>query len=170
MKTGVGLGPFPNSLLGSFFLHFRPRAGRLKNTCRFRFGHRRLSRPGRVRPVRGSQFVGQGKRGMGEKLVRGGTVRGRVTFYFSKYIGLELRYNFTAENVRLLTSIAPGLPTYNFENQIHCSALNTVSKLIPRACGTSNRTSEKRGTAVRRSVMRTRIAGWKCTLCQGRAR
>ena len=74
--------------------------------------------------------------GIGEKLVNGGTAGGRVTLNFSKYLGVELGYNFMINNVELSNPLSPGLPTtynfYNFGDQIHYPALNLVANLKPR--------------------------------------
>ena len=70
--------------------------------------------------------------GLGEELVKGGTAGGRVAWNPSKHVGLEFGYNFMINNVRLVTPIAPGLPSFNFGNQIHYFALNPVFGLTPR--------------------------------------
>ncbi len=83
-------------------------------------------------PFAGVSLWGQVNQGLGEKLANGGTAGGRVAVNFSRYVGLELGYNFMINNTRLVTPIAPGLPTYNFGNQIHYLALNPVFNLKPR--------------------------------------
>jgi len=70
--------------------------------------------------------------GLGERFIRGGTAGGRATYNFSRYVGIELGYNFMVNNVRLITPIRAGLPQYNFGNQIHYAALNPVFNLRPR--------------------------------------
>lgn len=70
--------------------------------------------------------------GLGEKLVDGGTAGGRIAYNFSRHVGLEVGYNFMVNNVRLETPIAPGLPTYNFGDQIHYFWLDPVFNLKPR--------------------------------------
>jgi|SRR5579884_3419442 len=83
-------------------------------------------------PFGGCSFFGQVNKGLGEKLANGGTAGGRATWNFSKYVGLELGYNFMVNNVRLITPISPGLPSYTFGNQIQYVALNPVFNLTPR--------------------------------------
>ena len=83
-------------------------------------------------PFGGVSTWGQINRGLGEKLMDGGTTGARLTVNVGKYLGLEVSYNFNVNNVRLITPIAPGLPTYNFGDQIHYWALNPVFNLRPR--------------------------------------
>lgn len=83
-------------------------------------------------PFGGVSMFGEVTRGLGEKLVTGGTVGGRATWNFSEHLGLELSYNFMVNNVRLVTPISPGLPSYNFGQQIHYPALNIVYNLTRR--------------------------------------
>ena len=83
-------------------------------------------------PFGGVSLIGEVNRGLGEKFIKGGTAGGRVTYNVSKYFGIELGYNFMINNVRLVTPIAPGLPSYDFHEQIHYPALNAVFNLKPR--------------------------------------
>ena len=83
-------------------------------------------------PFGGVSLWGQASKGLGEKLANGGTAGGRVAVNFSRHIGLELGYNFNVNNTRLVTPIAPGLPSFIFGNQIHELALNPVFNLTPR--------------------------------------
>ncbi|MBV8896353.1 MAG: PKD domain-containing protein [Acidobacteriaceae bacterium] len=113
-------------------------------TCTTLFAQGKTSQPGNSRitdeypdiveldAFGGGSFFGAVSGGLGEKLANGGTAGGRVAYNFSKYLGLELGYNFMVNNVRLLTPIAPGLPSYIFGNQIHYGALNIVGNLRPR--------------------------------------
>ena len=80
----------------------------------------------------GVSFIGEVNRGLGEKFIKGGTTGGRVTYNVSRHIGIELSYNFSINNVRLVTPIAPGLPTFDFHEEIHYPALNLVYNLKPR--------------------------------------
>jgi hypothetical protein len=80
----------------------------------------------------GVSIFGEVKSGLGEKLLRGGTAGGRATWNFSQHLGLELSYNFMVNNVRLVTPIAPGLPSYNFGQQIYYPALNLVYNFTRR--------------------------------------
>ncbi len=83
-------------------------------------------------PFGGVSLWGTVKGGLQEALVPGGTAGGRVTVNVSKYVGLELGYNFMVNNVRLLTPVGPGLASYAFGEQIHYLALNPVFNLTPR--------------------------------------
>jgi len=83
-------------------------------------------------PFGGCSIFGSVNSGLGEKLIDGGTAGGRVAYNFSKYVGLEVGYNFMVDNVRLVTPIKPGLPSYDFGNQIQYVALNPVFNFTPR--------------------------------------
>jgi hypothetical protein len=83
-------------------------------------------------PFGGVSLFGQVNHGLGEKLEDGGTGGGRVAWNFSRYIGLEFSYNFSTNNVRLITPVAPGLPTYNFGQQSHAVSLDPVINFRPR--------------------------------------
>ncbi len=80
----------------------------------------------------GVSLLGEVNRGLGEKFIKGGTAGGRVTYNVSRHIGIELSYNFMINNVRLVTPIAPGLPSFDFHEEIHYPALNVVFNLKPR--------------------------------------
>jgi len=83
-------------------------------------------------PFGGVSIYGQINRGLGEKLVNGGTGGGRVAFNTNRWVGLELSYNFAGNNVRLVTPIASGLPSFNFRQQDHQLSLDPVFNLRPR--------------------------------------
>jgi len=83
-------------------------------------------------PFGGVSLFGQVHKGLGEQLVTGGTTGGRAAWNFSRHFGLELSYNFMVNNVRLVTPISPGLPSYDFGNQIQYPALNLVYNLTRR--------------------------------------
>ena len=80
----------------------------------------------------GVSMFGEVKNGLGEKLITGGVAGGRAAWNFSQHLGLELSYNFMVNNVRLVTPIAPGLPSYNFGQQIYYPALNLVYNFTRR--------------------------------------
>lgn len=83
-------------------------------------------------PFGGVSLFGQINRGLGQRLVNGGTGGGRVAFNMNRWAGLEVSYNFSGNNVRLVTPIAPGLPSYNFAQQSHAVSLDPVFNLRPR--------------------------------------
>ena len=83
-------------------------------------------------PFGGVSLFGQVNHGLGEKFVDGGTGGGRAAINFSRWVGVELSYNFSGNNVRLVTPIAPGLPSYNFADQSHGLSLDPVFNLRPR--------------------------------------
>lgn len=80
----------------------------------------------------GVSVFGQVLPGLDEKLINGGTGGGRVTANISPFVGIELGYNFMGNNVRLISPVRPGLPTFDFRNQIHYLALNPVFNFTPR--------------------------------------
>ena len=77
-------------------------------------------------PFGGVSLFGQVHQGLGEQFVTGGTAGGRVAWNMTRHFGFELSYNFMVNNVRLVTPVAPGLPTYDFGQQTHYPALNVV--------------------------------------------
>jgi opacity protein-like surface antigen len=83
-------------------------------------------------PFGGVSIFGQVNRGLDEKFITGGTFGGRVAFNVSKYVGLELGYNYMVNNVRLVTPIKPGYPSYDFSVRNDMIALNPVFNLTPR--------------------------------------
>ncbi len=83
-------------------------------------------------PFGGVSMWGEVNRGLGEKLVTGGVVGGRAAWNFSEHLGLELSYSFMVNNVRLVTPISPGLPSFGFGQQIHYPALNLVYNFTRR--------------------------------------
>ncbi len=83
-------------------------------------------------PFGGISLFAQVNKGLSEKLVTGGTAGGRIAWNATMHIGLELAYNFMVNNVRLVTPVAPGLPSYTFGNQIQYPALNIVYNLKSR--------------------------------------
>jgi outer membrane beta-barrel protein len=83
-------------------------------------------------PFGGVSIFGQVNRGLDEKFITGGTLGGRVAYNFSKYIGLELGYNYMVNNVRLVTPVQPGFPSYDFSVRNHMLALNPIFNLTPR--------------------------------------
>jgi opacity protein-like surface antigen len=83
-------------------------------------------------PFGGISLFGQINRGLGEKLINGGSAGGRVAFNMTRYLGLELSYNFSGNNVRLVQPIAPGLPSYDFGQQSHAVSLDPVFNFRPR--------------------------------------
>lgn len=80
----------------------------------------------------GVSLFGEINQGLGEKFIDGGTGGGRVAYNFSRYLGLEFSYNFSGNNIRLATPIAPGFPSYNFNEQSHAVSLDPVFNFRPR--------------------------------------
>ena len=80
----------------------------------------------------GGSFYGSVVSGLDEKLANGGTAGGRIAGNFSKYVGLELNYNFMINNVRLLTPLRAGLPSFTFGNQLQYVSIDPVFNLRPR--------------------------------------
>lgn len=85
-----------------------------------------------IDPFGGVSIWGQLNKGLGEKLLDGGTAGVRAAVNVSRHIGIEFGYNLMVNNVRLITPIRPGLPSYDFSNHIHYFALNPVYNFTPR--------------------------------------
>jgi outer membrane protein OmpA-like peptidoglycan-associated protein len=83
-------------------------------------------------PFGGLSLFGQVNRGLDSKLITGGVWGGRVTWNPSHYVGIELAYDYAVNNVRLITPVRPGLPSYDFGNRIHNIMLNPIFNLTPR--------------------------------------
>jgi len=83
-------------------------------------------------PFGGVSIFGQVNRGLNTKLITGGVAGGRVAWNPSRYVGIEFAYGYSVNNVRLLTPIRPGLPSYDFGNRIHNFTLNPIFNLTPR--------------------------------------
>ena len=74
----------------------------------------------------GVSLFGKIDRGLTERFVNGGTGGGRVAYNFSRNLGLEFSYNFSGNNIQLVTPIAAGLPSYTFAQQSHAISLDPV--------------------------------------------
>jgi opacity protein-like surface antigen/outer membrane protein OmpA-like peptidoglycan-associated protein len=85
-----------------------------------------------IDPFGGVSIFGQVNRGLDTKQVTGGAFGGRVGVNVSNYVGLELMYEYMVNNVRFLTPISPGLPSYSFGNRNHYLALNPVFHFTPK--------------------------------------
>lgn len=83
-------------------------------------------------PFGGVSLFGAINHGLDEKFFDGGTGGGRVAANFGRYIGLELSYNFSGNNIGLLTPVAPGLPAFIFGQQDHQLQLDPVFNFRPR--------------------------------------
>lgn len=83
-------------------------------------------------PFGGVSMFGQVNRGLTMKHLTGGALGGRVGVNVSKYVGLEMMYQYTVNNVRFLTPTQPDLPLYDFGNRIHELALNPVFHFTPK--------------------------------------
>ena len=76
-------------------------------------------------PFGGISLFGQVNRGLDTKHITGGVFGGRVGINVSNYVGLELMYEHTNNNVRFLTPIAAGVARYDFGNRIHVSCVES---------------------------------------------
>ncbi len=83
-------------------------------------------------PFGGVSLFRQINQGLDERFVDGGTGGGRVAYNFHRYVGLEFSYNFSGNNVELVQPVAPGLPSYIFNEQSHGVSLDPVFNLRPR--------------------------------------
>jgi outer membrane protein OmpA-like peptidoglycan-associated protein len=94
--------------------------------------HVRLPDTVELDPFGGVSLFGQVNRGLDTKMHTGGAFGGRVGVNVSKYVGLELMYEYMVNNVSFVTPTAPGLPTYSFGNRNHYIALNPVFHFTPK--------------------------------------
>jgi opacity protein-like surface antigen/outer membrane protein OmpA-like peptidoglycan-associated protein len=83
-------------------------------------------------PFGGISIFGPVNRGLDTKHLDGVTFGGRVGVNVTDYVGLEVMYQQSTNNVRFLTPVAPGLPTYDFSNRIGYLAFNPVFHFTPR--------------------------------------
>lgn len=83
-------------------------------------------------PFGGVSVFGQVNRGLDTKMVTGGAFGGRVGVNVSKYVGLELMYEYMVNNVQFITPNGPGVPTYSFGNRNHYLALNPLFYFTPK--------------------------------------
>src|SRR5450631_4393784 len=70
-----------------------------------------------VDPFGGVSLWGTVQKGLDTKLIDGGTAGIRLNANVTRYIGLEFMYQYMWNNVRLVTPVALGVPTYNFGNR-----------------------------------------------------
>jgi outer membrane protein OmpA-like peptidoglycan-associated protein len=85
-----------------------------------------------IDPFGGVSMFGQVNRGLNTKLITGGVYGARVAWNPSRYIGIEFAYGRSTNNVRLLTPVRPGLPSYDFGSRINNFTLNPIFNLTPR--------------------------------------
>jgi outer membrane protein OmpA-like peptidoglycan-associated protein len=74
----------------------------------------------------GVSVFGQVNYGLNTKLINGGDLGVRVGVNVTNHVALEFSYSYMVNNVRLVTPIAPGFPSYNFSNRIFYPAGNLV--------------------------------------------
>jgi outer membrane protein OmpA-like peptidoglycan-associated protein len=85
-----------------------------------------------VDPFGGASFWGTVQKGLDTKLIDGGVVGIRLNANVTNYIGLEFMYQYGFNNVRLVTPVALGVPTYNFGARNQYVALNPVFHFTPK--------------------------------------
>jgi hypothetical protein len=85
-----------------------------------------------IDPFGGVSLFGQVNRGLDTKHLLGPAYGARVGVNVSKYVGLELMYERTTNNLRFMTPTAPGLPRYDFANRINYLAFNPVFHFTPK--------------------------------------
>jgi Outer membrane protein beta-barrel domain/PKD domain len=134
MKCGLRIRPINSAILCAALCFCAPVYGQGTNNTNDNSNKSAEEYPGLIEldPFGGASLFGKVDAGLGEKLAAGGTAGGRVAYNLTRHIGLELGYNFMVNNVRLVTPIAPGLPSYTFGNQIHYIWLDPVFNLKPR--------------------------------------
>jgi outer membrane protein W len=80
----------------------------------------------------GVSLWGTVQSGLDTKLIDGGTAGGRIGANVTNNIGLEFMYQYMWNNVRLVTPVGLGIPTYNFGNRNQYIALNPVFHFTPK--------------------------------------
>jgi hypothetical protein len=84
-----------------------------------------------IDPFGGVSLFGQVNYGLNTKLITGGDVGVRVGVNVTNHIALELAYQYMVNNVRLVTPIQPGFPSYDFGNRIHYGSGNVLYHFTP---------------------------------------
>jgi outer membrane protein OmpA-like peptidoglycan-associated protein len=84
-----------------------------------------------IDPFGGVSLWGTVQKGLDTKLIDGGTAGARIGANVTNYIGLEFMYQYMWNNVRLVTPVGLGIPTYNFGNRNQYFALNPVFHFTP---------------------------------------
>ena len=85
-----------------------------------------------IDPFGGVSLWGTVQSGLDTKLIDGGTAGARIDANVTNYIGLEFMYQYMWNNVRLVTPVGLGIPTYNFGNRNQYIALNPVFNFTPK--------------------------------------
>jgi len=137
MSTRLRFKPISGLLLSSFFCLGIPAFSQTAAKPKAAAAVDELPDLIEIDPFGGVSMFGSVDRGLGQKFAKGGTYGGRVTWNASRWIGLELFYDYSYNNVSFRTSSgtypsgAP-LPTYSFSNRIHTFAFNPIFNLKPR--------------------------------------
>ena len=84
-----------------------------------------------IDPFGGVSLFAQVNAGLNEKLIDGGAWGARVGVNVTRYVGVEAMFEWMSNNVRLVTPIAPGVPTFGFDNENYYWALNPVIHFTP---------------------------------------
>lgn len=85
-----------------------------------------------IDPFGGVSLWGTVQSGLDTKLIDGGTAGARIGANVTNYIALEFMYQYMWNNVRLVTPVGLGIPTYNFGNRNQYIALNPVFHFTPK--------------------------------------
>lgn len=85
-----------------------------------------------ISPFAGVSLFGQVNTGLVTKHVTGGVYGIRLGVNPFRYVGIEGSYSYSTANVRFLTPVRPGDPTFSFGNRIHDFYINPVLHFTPR--------------------------------------
>lgn len=79
-----------------------------------------------IDPFGGMSAFALVKDGLGSKMITSADWGFRFGWNASRYIGVEAMFEWMPQNFRLVTPIAPGVPTYGFDNENFYWAINPV--------------------------------------------
>lgn len=84
-----------------------------------------------IDPFGGVSIFGQVNYGLNTKFIDGGAVGIRVGVNVTNHVALEGSFQYMVNNVRLVTPIQPGFPSYGFSNRIYYPAGNVLYHFTP---------------------------------------
>jgi opacity protein-like surface antigen len=84
-----------------------------------------------IDPFGGISLFSEINSGLGEKMIDSGAWGLRVGWNATRYVGIEGMFEWMPNNLRLVTPIAPGVPTFNFDNENYYFAANPVFHFTP---------------------------------------
>ena len=84
-----------------------------------------------IDPFGGLSVFAQVNSGLGEKFIDSADWGARIGWNASRYIAIEGMFEWMPNNLRLVTPIAAGVPTFNFDNENYYFAANPVFHFTP---------------------------------------